>query len=194
MSKSKIIATSAVSASLVAISLTLGAYVSLLDVFSVVIASFFVILPLYVGSFKGCFLSYFVGGIIALVISGFNFFSIVFPSYFLYFGIYPIIRLIVVKKKGNDEYCEKESKRQIRKILIAVLGAVWTVAVFYGIYYYYTAVMNLPINDLPEFVANNVSWLIAVVGLIFYFVFDRFVIVSKNFYENYLDRIIKKKS
>lgn len=194
MSKSKIIATSAVSASLVAVSLTLGAYVSLIDVFSVVIASFFVILPLYVGSFKGCFLSYFVGGIIAFVISGFNLLSIVFPSYFLFFGIYPIVRLIAVRKKENDAFNGDDGKMRIRKIIVYVVGAVWTVAVFYGLYYYYTLVMNLPINDLPEFVANNVVWLIAVVGLIFYFVFDRFVIVSKNFYENYLDRIIKKKS
>ena len=193
MSKSKIIATSAVSASLVAISLTFGAYVSLIDVFSVVIASFFVILPLYVGSYKGCFLSFFVGGIIAFFISGFNLLSIVFPSYFLYFGIYPIVRLIVGKKSENVDYDESKGKKRARKIIVAVIGEVWTVAVFYGIYFYYTLVMNLPINDLPEFVANNVYLFIAVVGLVFYFIFDRFVIVSKNFYENFLDRIIKKK-
>ena len=50
--KSRLLAISAISAALVAISLTVGAYVDMADIFSLVIASAFVLLPLYYDSFK----------------------------------------------------------------------------------------------------------------------------------------------
>ena len=45
--KSKVISLSAISAALIAVSLTIGAYFEFADLFAVVIASAFVILPIY---------------------------------------------------------------------------------------------------------------------------------------------------
>ena len=45
--KSKVVTLSAISAALTAIVLTLGAYIELVDLYSIVISSVFVILPLY---------------------------------------------------------------------------------------------------------------------------------------------------
>ena len=85
--KSKTIALSAISAGFVAIILTVGAYVEFTDVFMLAVSSIFVLLPLYFNSYKGSILAFIVGGVIAFLVSGFNILSIVFPSYFGFFGI-----------------------------------------------------------------------------------------------------------
>ena len=54
--KSKIISLSAISASFIAIALIIGAYIEITDLFMVVISSVFVLLPLYLKSYKGSFL------------------------------------------------------------------------------------------------------------------------------------------
>ena len=98
--KSKLITVSAISSALVAISLTIGAYFEVADLFSLVIASAFVIMPLYFNSKKASILTYLVGGVIALILSGFNFaYSLVFPSYFAFFGVFPILFNTLNEKK-----------------------------------------------------------------------------------------------
>ena len=86
--KSKVLALSAVSASFIAVFLTLGAYIELVDLVAVVVASIFVLLPLYMKSYKGSLLAYLAGGLLAFLISGFNILSLVFPAYFAFFGIF----------------------------------------------------------------------------------------------------------
>ena len=51
--KSKIISISAISAGFLALILTVGAYIEMVDLFCIVISSVFVILPLYYKSFIG---------------------------------------------------------------------------------------------------------------------------------------------
>ena len=99
--KSKIISLSAVSAAFTAIALTVGAYFEFADVFALVISSVFVILPIYLKSYKGSLLAYLAGGIIAFLCSGFNILSLVFPAYFLFFGIYPIIKTKLIETNFN---------------------------------------------------------------------------------------------
>lgn len=176
--KSKLIAISAISASFTAIVLTLGAYIELFDIFALVVSSVFVILPLYYHTYKGCFLCFFAGGVLAFIFSGFNIMSIVFPAYFLFFGIYPIVRFIAIEKKFN-------------KMLFGTISLLWCVAVFYGLYYYYTLFLMLPIEDLPKFVSDNILYFVAVFGVVFYFIFDRFIFVSQRIENIYLQRILK---
>ena len=118
--KSKVVALSAISAGFISILLTIGAYIEIADIFTIVLASCFVVLPLYYDSFRGAFLTYLVGGVIAFIFSGFNLYSIVFPSYFLFGGIYPIFALYFKEKKQ-------------KKLLVLIVGFIYSVAFFIGI-------------------------------------------------------------
>ena len=175
--KSKVIALSAISAGFIAISLTAGAYIDLLDLITVIAASIFVILPLYYNSYAGCFMAYAAGGILAFLFSGFNIFSVVFPAYFAFFGIYPIIKAITYGK--------------IKKAVFCVLGAVWCIAMFYGLYFFLIYVTKLTFSDLPQFISDYILVFVGLAGAVFYFVFDRFCLIVKRVVDYYLRRIIK---
>ena len=135
--KSKVISLSAISAGLIAICLSIGAYFEITDIFTVVISSVFVLLPFYYNSFKGSLMAYLVGGVVAMIISGFNIYSIVFLLYFTFFGIYPIIRNFFIKLK-------------LKKYLIIIIGSIWCVAVSFGAYFYYGLIGVDLFYGLPE--------------------------------------------
>lgn len=175
---SKLIAISAISSAFVAIILIFGAYIQLLDVFTIVASSIFVTLPLYYKSYKASLLTFLVGGVIAFMISGFNYLSIVFPSYFAFFGIYPIIQSYFDEKKFN-------------KILGIVITLIWFIGVAYGLYFYYTGIMMLKIRDLPLWVSNNIYLFIGLFAVVFYGIYNRFIFVTKRLSNQLLQRIIK---
>lgn len=176
--KSKVVALSSISAGFIAILLTIGAYIEIADIFCVAIASCFVVLPLYFGSYKGSVLTYLVGGVIAFMFSGFNLYSLVFPSYFLFGGLYPIIALYF-----------REKRQKITPLII--VGFIYSVAFFIGIYYYYVFFMKMPINDLPKFISDNILFVVGALGGVFYFVYDRFIVLVKRVVDIYLKRILK---
>nr|MBO4518319.1 hypothetical protein [Clostridia bacterium] len=180
--KSRTITVSAISAGLVSISLAVGIYVGFFDVFALIIASVFVMLPLYVKSYKGCVLAYLAGGVLGLIFGWFNFvYSFVFPAYFAFFGIYPIVNCYL-------------KDRKVKKYISHLIGLIWCVAIFYGIYFYYTMVMGLDFNDLPHYfqwINDYILYAVGVIGLIFYFLYDRFVFVVRTLIDRYLGKIIK---
>ena len=180
--KSRAITVSAISAGLVAISLAIGIYLGFADVFALIISSVFVILPLYLKSYKGAILTYLVGGVLGLIFGWFNFlYSFVFPAYFAFFGIYPIVNCFLKEKN-------------VKKYISIIVGLVWCVAAFYGIYFYYTLVMGLDFNDLPsylEWVSDFIVYTVGIFGVVFYFVYDRFLTVVKGIMDRYLGKIIK---
>ena len=176
--KSKIISISAVSAGFVAIFLLIGSYFELADLFTIVIASVFVTLPLYYKSYKGCLLSYLAGGLIAFMCSGFNLISLVFPAYFAFFGIFPILRCFT-KEKGLNKYVG------------FILGLGWFLAVSLGLYYYYVLFMGAVLEGLPQWITDYIELFILIISAIFYVIYDRFVIVTRRFADYYLNRIIK---
>ena len=176
--KSKVIALSSISAGFIAILLTIGAYFEIADIITTVFASCFVILPLYYGSYKGSIITYLVGGFIAFMFSGFNLYTLVFPSYFLFGGIYPIISTFFREKKNKP-------------LLLYIIGAIYSAIFFVGMYYYYVFFMQIPISDLPEFIKNNIILVMIVFGVIFYFIFDRFIVVFRKITNMYLHKIVK---
>ena len=118
--KSKVVAISAISAGFVALSLIAGAYISVADLFALVVASVFVILPLYYGSYKGAFLAFLAGGVIALLCALPTIaMTVVFPAYAAFFGLYPIVRLWLREKN-------------VHKAVVIAIGIVWCVAAVYG--------------------------------------------------------------
>ena len=97
--KTKVLSISAISAAFISIVLTIGAYIELVDLLAVVVSSVFVLLPLYYGSYKGSILASLCGVIIAFLCGGLNILSLVFPTYLLFFGFYPIFRSKITDKK-----------------------------------------------------------------------------------------------
>ena len=180
--KSRVITVSAISASLVAICLAVGIYVSFADVFALIMSSVFVILPLYVRSYKGCVMSYLVGGILGLIFGWFNFVSsFVFPAYFAFFGLFPVVNCFLKDKK-------------VKKYILHVIGLLWCVAAFYGIYFYYKFIMGLDFADLPDYLAwmsEYVVYAVGIFGTVFYFVYDRFITLIRIIIDRYLGKIIK---
>ena len=177
--KSKVLAISAIAAGFVAITLTLGAYIQFIDLFTLAVSSVFVILPLYYKSYKGCVMTFLAGGTIALLCSLPTIaFTIVFPTYAAFFGLYPIVRHFTRDKNLN-------------KYLCYIIGMVWCVAAVYGLYFYYTAVIGLNFSDLPYWVADYILYLLAPAGIVFYIIYDRYVIVVKFLLDKLLGRILK---
>lgn len=180
--KSRILAISAISAGFVAISLTVGAYLDMADLFALIVASVFVMLPLYYDSYKGCFLAFGVGGVLAMLFSLPKFYSVVFPSYFLYFGLYPLI----------SEFARSKG---INKVVRIVAGIVWSVLYFYGAFFYYTRLLGLSLGNFPQafkWLEDNLVYFIGAFAVVFYFIYDRFIVVVKRFIDYYLSKIVKK--
>lgn len=175
---SKNIALAAISAGLVALFLLVGAYFEMADVFTVVMASVFVLLPLYYNSYKSSLLTYLAGGLIAFMCSGFNLLSLVFPAYFAFFGIYPIVKNFMIKK-GVNVY------------LSFVVGFIWFFVIAIGLYFYYTMFMGMVIDDIPSWLGDKILIVVMVVAVVFFVVFDRFVVVVRRVIDYYLKRIIK---
>ncbi len=175
---SKKIAISAVSASLIAVVLIIGSYIAFLDLVCIIISSLFVLLPLYKQTKIGAFLSYIVGGLIAFMSFGFNIYSIVCPAYFAFFGIYPIVRHILQEKNIN-------------KYLLFIIGAIWFVLVLYGIFFYYTLVMGLQLFSKFNWLSNNLVYILGAVGVLVFFLYDRYIYLGKIVVARYLDKIIK---
>lgn len=176
--KSRILSLSAVSAAFIAIALTVGAYFEFADVFALVISSVFVILPIYLRSYKGSVLAYLAGGVIAFFCSGFNLLSLVFPVYFLFFGIYPIVKNKLIEKNFN-------------KYLGFFIGLLWFIIIAYGAYFYYTLIMHGVLDGLPSWFYDYVLYVVAIIAIIFYVIYDRFIYVIRFVINRYLGRIIK---
>ena len=177
--KSKIISLSAISASFIAVALVVGTYFEIFDFFMLVTASVFVLLPLYLNSYKGSFLAYLAGGIIAILCGGFNF-TLIYPAYFLFFGIYPIIK---------NKFMQKPVKKGLR----IAIGLVWFILVSYVCYFYYTLVLDLSviIDGAPKWLDNFIVYGVGLLAVVFFFVYDRFISVIKIVLDKYLNRIIK---
>ena len=177
--KSKFITISALSSGLIAIVLTLGAYFSFASLVALALSSIFITLPLYYNSYKGALLCYGVGGVIAFLFTGFNYLSIVFPTYFLFFGIFPIFYLFMKSKSVN-------------KILVSILGVVWCLILFYGGYYYYTLALNGTIIFKYDFINQLINLFLGLAGFVFYFFYTAYLTTFKKVIDGYLDRVIKK--
>ena len=91
--------------------------------------------------------------------------------------------------------CQRRTAgKKVKKYISHIIGLFWCVAVFYGIYFYYTLVMGLDFNDLPHYfawISDYILYAVGVVGLVFYFVYDRFIYVVRTIIYRYLGKIIK---
>lgn len=180
--KSKVVALSAISAAFVAVFLTVGALVDFIDVIMITAASVFVTLPLYYKSYKGSILCYLAGGVIGALFAlglGKLVSSVVIPSYFAFFGIYPII-------------LKRFKEKNVNKAVYYIVGLLWCVAAIYGMYFYYVNIIGV-IDNLPTIISDNIYWFVALFGVIFFFVYERFLTVSSRLADSVIKRILKDK-
>ena len=73
-----------------------------------------------------------------------------------------------------------------------VIGLVWCVGMVYGLYFYYTAVMGFALLNLPLWLANNIYIFVALFGILFFVLYERYVHFSRIVIDKQLGRIIKK--
>jgi len=97
----------------------------------------------------------------------------------LFFGIYPIVKCIMIDKGFN-------------KYLGIVIGLIWFVAFAYGLYFYYTLVLGFGFLDLPLWLTENIYYFVAVFAIVFFAVFEAFVVMTRLAINRYLGRIVKK--
>ncbi len=175
--KSKLLALSAISAAFSAIALTIGIYFSTLDLFCLVVASVFCMLPLYYSSYKAGFLAFLVGGVIAFIFSGFNLLIAVVPAYFVFFGSFPLFNVFMRQKKIN-------------RFLLYIIGLIWCVLAVFGIYFYYVNIIGIVFNDFPKIIAENIYIFLLLAGIIFYVVYERYIVAMKRIMDYYLKKHI----
>ena len=175
--KSKVISLCAISAAFVAIALTIGTYFEITDLFMLVVASVFVLLPLYFNSYIGSFLTYLAGGSLAFLLSGFSI-ALIYPAFFGFFGIYPIIK-------------NKLMQKSVKKVWCILVGLIWFIAVAYGCYFYYTLILNGVIDGIPNRLIDYIIYGVGIVAIIFFFIYDRMLTAVKIVLDRYLAKIIK---
>ncbi len=99
MKTGKVIALSAITASLGVVFLVFGAYFSTFDLSCLFMASVCIMFPLSKDTVKGAFLSYLAIVLLSLILCGGKFYiSILFA---VFFGVYPIVNYFQLKKGKN---------------------------------------------------------------------------------------------
>jgi len=73
-----------------------------------------------------------------------------------------------------------------------VIGLIWFVAFAYGLYFYYTLVLGFGFLDLPLWLTENIYYFVAVFAIVFFAVFEAFVVMTRLAINRYLGRIVKK--
>ena len=175
--KSKIISLCSISAAVIAIALTIGTYFEVMDLFMLVVASVFVLLPLYYNSYLGSLLTFLVGGLIAFLLSGFSI-ALIYPAFFSFFGIYPIIK-------------NKMLQKNVKGVVCVIIGVIWFIAVAYGCYFYYTLILNGIFDGISHRLLDYIIYGVGIVAIIFFFIYDKMLSAVKIVLDRYLAKIIK---
>lgn len=128
-------------------------------------------LPLYQGSFLGAFLAYLAAGLMALLFSGGNIFSIL--PYFFFFGLHPIVNALQIRFKVN-------------RFLAFAVKAIWFDASVYIMY----RVLNVFTVEIA-FIAENIIWIIAIGGTVLFVAYD-YLMMRMQYVVNYYIKRFKK--
>lgn len=158
--KGKIVALSAISSSLSVILLTIGHYISVLDISCILFASIIIMLPLYKNSIKGALFCYFSTLILTFFTTGLKL-SIIIP-YGAFFGLHPIINEIQLKYKLN-------------KWLFLIIKTLWFIGSLFLVYYTTTFFV-----DINEKYLKYIYYIIPIAGALFFIVYDAFIFLFRK--------------
>ena len=152
MKNGKLIALSAISTALGVVFLIIGAYIQTLDLSCLFMASIAIMLPLSKNSVKGAFLTYGATAILGFVFAVSRFHLALL--YLLFFGLHPII----------NHFHSKDIKK--RWYLFIVKGVL-----FVGACYLMFFVFSMFVVE-NEIISLILPWFVAVIGTLFYIVYD----------------------
>ena len=152
MKNGKLIAVSAISTALGVVFLMIGAYFQTLDLSCLFMASIAIMLPLSKNSVKGAFLTYGATSILAFLFTVSRFHLALL--YLLFFGLHPII---------NHYHLKNVAKRWY---LFIVKGVLFVCACYLMFFAFSMFVVE------NEIVSAILPWFIAVIGTLFYIVYD----------------------
>ena len=170
MKYSKVIALSAVSCALAIILLVTGAYIEVLDLSCLFMASMALMLPLAKGYKLGGFLAYLATAILSFFLTGMRI-QVVLP-FAIFFGLHPLAN-----------YFQKQFK--ISVILATVIKTVWFILTLYAMYFL-TEMFVAP----NELVQKYIHYILIIGGAALFFVYD-WMMVRFQGSINYLVRRLK---
>lgn len=152
MKYSKVVALSAMSCALAVILLTMGAYIEVLDLSCLFLASLALMMPLAKDYKLGGFLAYLATVLLSFLLTGMRI-QVVLP-FATFFGLHPLINYLQKKLKVNV-------------ILATVIKTVWFVATLY-IMYFATKMFVAP-HPLIE---KYIHYVLIIGGTAIFFVYD----------------------
>ena len=166
MKRSKIISLGAITTAISVVFLALGAYIDVLDLSCLFMASLMIMIPLSKKTVKCAILSYIATCLLSLLFTmGTGKFAIS-ALYAVFFGFHPIVN-----------YIEKE--KHLNKILLFIIKDVWFIGTLLLSYYAFTL-----FTDIPEFVAKYALYIIIIGGAICFIAYDfimkRFQYLTEN--------------
>lgn len=154
MKTSKIISLSAVTTAFSVIFLAFGAYVDVMDLSCLFMASVMMMLPIAKKSVKCAFLTYGATAILSLLVTmGSGKFSMPI-LYALFFGLHPILNFLEKEKKLN-------------KVLMFIVKDVLFVGSLALMYFVFTLFV-----DLPDFIVDYAIYVILIGGAIVFIAYD----------------------
>ncbi len=152
MKYSKIVALSAMSSALALILLVLGAYVEVLDLSCLFMASLALMMPLAKGYKLGGFLAYLATSILAFFLTGMRL-QVVLP-FAMFFGLHPLVN-----------YMQRRFK--INRVLATLIKAIWFIATLY-VMYFVTQIFTAP----NEFIQKYIHYILIIGGALIFIVYD----------------------
>ena len=168
MKYSKVVALSSVTTAFCTLLLVFGAYIEVLDLSCLFLASLVIMIPLSKGYKLGAFLSYLASVLLGFILTGARF-QILIP-FAMFFGLHPIAN-----------YLQKQFN--INKILALIIKAVWFIATLFVTYYF--TKMFLVQNAMLE---KYINYIIIIAGALFFIVYD----ILMDGFQRSITRIISR--
>lgn len=154
MKYSKVIALSAVSAAMCLILLVLGAFIDVLDLSCLFLASLVIMIPLSKGYALGAFMAYLASALLGLLLTGKI--QIILP-FAMFFGLHPVVNYLQLKHKVN-------------KVLATIVKAAWFIGTLFAAYYLTTLFVVE-----TEWIKQYIVPIIIAGGAVFFVVYDVFM-------------------
>ncbi len=158
--KGKTIAISAISSALSIVFITIGNYVSVLDLSCLLLASLSIMLPLYRKTYKGAIFCYFSTLILSIFTTGFKF-NIIIP-YGVFFGFHPILNEFQLDKKLN-------------RWIFLLIKTIWFIGTLFLMFF----TTNFFI-DLNEKIIKYIYYVIPIFGIIFFLFYDSCLFIIRK--------------
>ena len=168
MKYSKVIALSAMSSALAIVLLVLGAYIEVLDLSCLFLASLALMMPLSKGYRLGGFLAYLATAILSLLLTGFRL-QVIIP-FAMFFGLHPLVNHL-------------QKRYKINVIIATIIKTAWFVGTLY-VMYFATKMFTAP-NQLIE---KYIHYVLIIGGIIVFFVYDWLMVR----FQQSMDVIIKR--